>query len=70
MDYVLGTAQILSGQDASYVIVDEFTKSMHFLSIRNNQNIGRLGKLYVQEIVKLYEIFFTIKSNRDPRSTF
>ena len=66
MDFVVGLPHIQASYNAIWMIVDRLTKSAHFLAIRNNFSLDRLVKLYISEIVKLYEVSVSIVSNRDP----
>ena len=69
MDFVIGLPRTQPDYDAIWVIVDRLTKSAHFLAIRNNFSLDKLGKLYISEIVKLHEVSVSIVSDRDPRFT-
>ena len=69
MDFVVGLSHALGGYDAVWVIVDQLTKSAHFLAIRNNFSLNRLAELYVNEIVKLHGVPVSIMLDRDPRFT-
>ena len=69
MDFVVGLPYIRIGYDAIWMIVDRLTKSAHFLAIHNNFSLDRLVKLYISEIVKLYEVSVSIVLDRDPRFT-
>ncbi|KAJ8763535.1 hypothetical protein K2173_002418 [Erythroxylum novogranatense] len=55
--------------DAVWVIVDKFTKSAHFLSVRSDYSLDRLADLYVNKIVRLHGVPLSIISDRDPRFT-
>ncbi|XP_052477490.1 uncharacterized protein LOC128033510 [Gossypium raimondii] len=52
------------------VIVDQLTKSAHFISIRTNFSLRKLAKLYILEIVRLHGVPISIISGWDPRFTF
>ena len=54
MDFVVGLPCTHTGYDAIWVIVDRLTKSVYFLTIRNNFSLDQLTELYVSEIVKLH----------------
>ena len=69
MDFVIGLPRTQVDYDAIWVIVDRLTKSVHFLAIHNNFSLDRLVKLYISEIVKLYEVSVSIVLDRDPRFT-
>ena len=49
--------------------MDQLTKLVHFLPIRNKFSLDRLAELYIKEIVKLHGIPVSIVSDRDPRFT-
>ena len=67
MDFVIGLPRTQIDYDAIWVIVDQLTKSIHFLAIRNNFSLDKLAKLYSNEIVKLYRVLVSIVSDRDLR---
>ena len=69
MDFVVGLPKTCSQHDAIWIIVDQFTKSAHFLPVRINYTIDRLAKLYIQEIVRLHGVPVSITSDRDARFT-
>ena len=56
MDLVQGLPKLPKGHDAIWVIVDGFTKSMHFLPVSMTFSQDKLAQLYVREIVKLYGV--------------
>ena len=69
MDFVVGLPRTHEGYDAIWVIVDQLTKSAHFLAIHNNFSLDQLVELYVNKIVKLYGVLISIVSDRDPKFT-
>ena len=69
MDFVVGLPRTQADYDAIWVIMDQLTKSTHFLTIRNNFSLDKLAKLYISEIVKLHGVSVSIVSDRDPRFT-
>ena len=69
MDFVIGILRTRRQHDAIWVIVDRLTKSMHFLSISNDDPLYKLAQLYVEEIVRLHGVPISIVSDRDPRFT-
>ena len=50
-------------------MVDQFTKSTHFLPVRTDYSLDKLAKIYIKEIVWLHGIPVSIISDRDPRFT-
>ena len=69
MDFVTGLPRSPKGKDSVWVIVDRLTKSAHFLLVKTIDSTEALGKLYVQEIVKLHGIPLSIVSDRDSKFT-
>ena len=67
MDFVIRLPQTSQGLDTVWVVVDRFTKSAYFLSIRINYSTERLAQVYIREIVKLHGVPESIVSDRDPR---
>ena len=55
--------------DSIWVVVDQWTKSAHFLPARTDYSLDKLTELYIKEIVRLHEIPVSIISDRDPRFT-
>nr|GEY02882.1 retrotransposable element Tf2 [Tanacetum cinerariifolium] len=50
MDFVTNLPRTSSGDDTKWVIVDQLTKSTHFLPMREDYKMDRLAKLYLNEI--------------------
>ncbi|GJU60817.1 putative reverse transcriptase domain-containing protein [Tanacetum coccineum] len=53
MDLITKLPRSRSGHDAIWVIVDRLTKSAHFLAIREDFNMEKLARLYIDEIKAL-----------------
>ena len=66
MDFVVGLPRTQTSYDAIWVIVDQLTKSTHFLAIRNNLSLDRLAKLYINEIIEFHGVSISIVSDQDP----
>ena len=49
-----------------WVIVDQLTKSAHFLPIQSTDSLDKLESLYVSAIMRLHGIPVSIVSYRDP----
>ena len=50
-------------------MIEQLTKSAHFLPVRTDYSLDKLAELYIKEIVRLHEILVSIISERDPRFT-
>ena len=69
MDFVAGLPQTQRQHGAIWVIVDQLTKSAHFLPVNVEDSLEKLAQLYVDEIVRLHGVPVSIVSDRDPRIT-
>ena len=65
MDFVIRLLRTLGGNNAIWVIVDQLTKSAHFLPMKVNFSIDRLASLYVKEIVRMHGVPISIVSDKD-----
>ncbi|GJT99624.1 putative reverse transcriptase domain-containing protein [Tanacetum coccineum] len=60
-------AMTSSGHDMIWVIVDRLTKSAHFLAIREDYQMERFTRLYINEIIARHGVPMTIISDHDSR---
>nr|GEV80261.1 putative reverse transcriptase domain-containing protein [Tanacetum cinerariifolium] len=67
MDFVTKLLRTQSGNDTIWVIVDQLTKYAHFLSMRENDPMDKLTRLYLKEMVMRHGIPVLIICDRDPR---
>ncbi|XP_052477809.1 uncharacterized protein LOC128033771 [Gossypium raimondii] len=67
MDFVSGLPLTPTKKDSVWVIVDQLTKSAHFILVRTDYSLQKLAKLYVSEIVRLHRVPVSIICDRDPR---
>ncbi|KAF3663690.1 hypothetical protein FXO38_10525 [Capsicum annuum] len=65
MNFIMGFLKSQNQYDSICVIVDQLTKSAHFLPVRMNYLGDDYGKLYFREIVHLYGSSVSIISDRD-----
>ncbi|XP_052882203.1 uncharacterized protein LOC128290548 [Gossypium arboreum] len=66
MDFVSGLPLMSSKKDFLWVIVDQLTKTAHFILVRTDYSLQKLDKLYVSEVVRLHGVPVSIMSDRDP----
>ncbi|WVZ80711.1 hypothetical protein U9M48_028168 [Paspalum notatum var. saurae] len=64
MDFIVGLPRTQKGYDSIWVIIDRFTKSAHFILVKNRYNVQKYAKIYISRIVSLHEVPRTITSNR------
>ena len=69
MDFVTHLQWTPQRHDVVWVIVDQLTKSTHFLAVRMTFTLDRFCWLYIREIVRLHGVPISIVSDRDPRFT-
>ncbi|GJX84890.1 putative reverse transcriptase domain-containing protein [Tanacetum coccineum] len=69
MDFVTKLPRTSSEQYTIWVIVDQLTKSAHFLPMREDYKMDRLARLYLNEIVARQGVLVSIISDRDSRFT-
>ncbi|GJS82826.1 zinc finger, CCHC-type containing protein [Tanacetum coccineum] len=69
MTTLMGHVTTSSGHYTIWVIVDQLTKSPHFLPMRNNYKIDRLARLYLNQIVARHGVPISIISNHDSHFT-
>ncbi|GJV43486.1 putative reverse transcriptase domain-containing protein [Tanacetum coccineum] len=69
MDLITKLPRSRSGHDAIWVIVDRFTKSDHFLAIRDDFNTKKLARLYIDVIVARHGVPVSIILDRDGQFT-
>ena len=69
MDFVTHLPRTPRSHDAVWVIMDQLTKSAHFLVVQMTFTFDEFCRLYIQEIIRLHGVPVSIVSNRDPRFT-
>ena len=67
MDFVTHLPRTPQRHDAVWVIVDQLTKSAHFIVVRMTFTLERFYRLYIREIVWLHGVPVSTVSDRDPR---
>ncbi|GJX24710.1 putative reverse transcriptase domain-containing protein [Tanacetum coccineum] len=69
MDFITKLPKTTNGYDTIWVIVDRLTKSAHFLTMRENDQMEKLMRLYMKDVVTRHGVPIFIISNRDSRFT-
>ena len=60
MNFVVGLPVTGRKHDSVWVVVDQLTKSAHFLPMKTDYLLDKLAELYIKEIVWLHEILISI----------
>ena len=66
MDFVTYLPRTTWRHDAVWVIVDQLTKSAHFLVVRMTFTLEEFCWLYIREIFRLHGVPVSIVLDRDP----
>ncbi|WVZ93780.1 hypothetical protein U9M48_039735 [Paspalum notatum var. saurae] len=64
MDFIVGLPRTQKGYDSIWVIIDRFTKSAHFIPVKNRYNAQKYAEIYISRIVSLHGVSRTITSDR------
>ena len=65
MDCIFGSPKTFRGHDSIFVMVDHFSKTVHFIPCSKTLNVVHVAKLFFKEIVRLQGLPKTIVSNQD-----
>ena len=65
MDFVTGLPRSFRGNDSIWVIVDRFSKTVHFLNMKKKQSVESLAHLYIKSIVRLHGVLKSIILDQD-----
>ena len=68
MDFIKGLPRTRRQHDLIWVIVVRMTKTSRFLVVKPTDSTKDYAKLYINEIVRLYGVQFSIISDRGPQS--
>ncbi|GKE21374.1 putative reverse transcriptase domain-containing protein [Tanacetum coccineum] len=69
MDFVTKLPKMSTGQDTIRLIIDQLTKSAHFLPMKENDSIEKLTRQYLKEVVSKHGVPVSIIFDRDGRFT-
>jgi len=64
MDFILGLPKTSKGMDSIFVVMDRFSKMVHFILCHKVDDACNIADLFFKDVVRLYRLPRSIVSNK------
>ena len=69
MDFLIGLPKTQKGYDSIWVVIDQLTKTAHFLPVKTTFTVAQYAQVYLDKIIPLHGVPLTIISDRGTQFT-
>ena len=69
MDFITGFTITMRQHDSIMIVVDELSKSTHFILVKSTYKVYSIGKIFMKEIFRLHGLPKAVILDRDTKFT-